>query len=32
MESKFLLVQGVPALDVTKDLLETFAIYGPIDE
>ncbi|XP_028394596.1 RNA-binding protein 48-like [Dendronephthya gigantea] len=32
LESKFLLVQGVPALGVTKDLLETFAIYGTIDE
>ncbi|XP_001625251.3 formin-like protein 20 [Nematostella vectensis] len=32
LESKFLLVQGVPTVGATKELLEMFALYGPIQE
>ena len=32
LESKFLLVQNVHALGVTKELLELFCLYGEIKE
>ncbi|KAJ7375497.1 RNA-binding protein 48 [Desmophyllum pertusum] len=32
LESKFVLVQGVPAVGTTKELLELFALYGTIEE
>ena len=32
LESKYVLVQGVPAVGATKELLELFALYGAIDE
>ena len=32
LESKYVLVQGVPAVGVTKELLELFALYGAIEE
>ena len=31
-ESRYLLVQNVPALGVTKDLLDQLALYGNIEE
>ena len=31
-ESKYLLVQNVHALGVTKELLEIFSLYGDIEE
>ncbi|XP_065054028.1 uncharacterized protein LOC135682876 isoform X1 [Rhopilema esculentum] len=31
-ESKYLLVQGVPSVGVTKELIELFAIYGAVEE
>ena len=31
-ESKYLLVQGVPAVRVQDDLLKMFALYGTIEE
>ena len=32
LESKYVLVQGVPAVGATKELLERFALYGAIQE
>ncbi|XP_062982822.1 RNA-binding protein 48 [Elgaria multicarinata webbii] len=32
LESRYLLVQGVPALGVMKELVEQFALYGTIEE
>nr|XP_020640892.1 RNA-binding protein 48 isoform X1 [Pogona vitticeps] len=32
LESRYLLIQGVPALGVMKELVEQFALYGPIEE
>ncbi|RMX44859.1 hypothetical protein pdam_00020315, partial [Pocillopora damicornis] len=32
LESKYVLVQGIPAVGVKKELLELFALYGAIDE
>ncbi|XP_068790931.1 RNA-binding protein 48 isoform X2 [Struthio camelus] len=32
LESRYLLIQGVPALGVMKELVEQFALYGAIDE
>ncbi|NWW53528.1 RBM48 protein, partial [Pedionomus torquatus] len=32
LESRYLLVQGVPALGVMKELVEQFALYGAIEE
>ncbi|NXI98504.1 RBM48 protein, partial [Psophia crepitans] len=32
LESRYLLVRGVPALGVMKDLVEQFALYGAIEE
>ena len=32
MESRYLLVMNVPALGVTKSLLEQMALYGEIEE
>ncbi|KAL5486511.1 hypothetical protein EMCRGX_G018999 [Ephydatia muelleri] len=31
-ESRYLLIQNIPALGVVKDLLELFSLYGPIEE
>jgi len=31
-ESRYLLVQNVPALGAQKDLLDLFALYGPLEE
>nr|XP_056713708.1 RNA-binding protein 48 [Euleptes europaea] len=32
LESRYLLIQGVPALGVMKELVELFALYGTIEE
>ncbi|POI25306.1 hypothetical protein CIB84_010944, partial [Bambusicola thoracicus] len=32
LESRYLLIQGVPALGVMKELVEQFALYGAIEE
>ena len=32
LESKYVLVQGIPAVGATKELLELFALYGAIEE
>lgn len=32
LESKYILVQGVPAVGASKELVELFALYGAIDE
>ncbi|KAJ7322318.1 hypothetical protein JRQ81_018605 [Phrynocephalus forsythii] len=32
LESRYLLIQGVPALGVMKELVEQFALYGTIEE
>ena len=32
LESKYVLVQGIPAVGAKKELLELFALYGAIDE
>ncbi|XP_066484879.1 RNA-binding protein 48 [Tiliqua scincoides] len=32
LESRYLLIQGVPALGVMKELIEQFALYGTIEE
>ncbi|NXN28361.1 RBM48 protein, partial [Nycticryphes semicollaris] len=32
LESRYLLIQGVPALAVMKELVEQFALYGAIEE
>ncbi|XP_007440856.1 RNA-binding protein 48 isoform X1 [Python bivittatus] len=32
LESRYLLIQGVPALGVMKELIELFALYGTIEE
>ncbi|KPP64548.1 RNA-binding protein 48-like, partial [Scleropages formosus] len=32
LESRFLLVQGVPALGAMKELVELMALYGPVEE
>lgn len=32
MESRYVLIQGVPALGVMKELVEQFALYGAIEE
>ncbi|XP_040287120.1 RNA-binding protein 48 [Bufo bufo] len=32
LESRYLLVQGVPAIGVMKELIEHFALYGAIEE
>ncbi|MEE6466598.1 hypothetical protein FKM82_007007 [Ascaphus truei] len=32
LESRYLLVQGVPAIGVMKELIEQFALYGTIEE
>ncbi|XP_072268964.1 RNA-binding protein 48 [Pyxicephalus adspersus] len=32
LESRYLLVQGVPAIGVMKELVEQFALYGAIEE
>ncbi|KAM8967127.1 RNA-binding protein 48 [Pelodytes ibericus] len=32
LESRYLLVQGVPAIGVMKELIEQFALYGVIEE
>ncbi|NWR49472.1 RBM48 protein, partial [Regulus satrapa] len=32
LESRYLLIQGVPALGVMKELIEQFALYGAIEE
>ena len=32
LESRYLLVQGIPAVGATKELLELFALYGAIAE
>ncbi|NXY88447.1 RBM48 protein, partial [Alcedo cyanopectus] len=32
LESQYLLIQGVPALGVMKELVEQFALYGAIEE
>ena len=32
LESKYLLIQGVPSVGATKELLELFALYGPVEE
>ena len=31
-ESRYLLVQGVPALGVYQDLIKEFALYGAVEE
>jgi len=31
-ESRYLLVQGVPALGVHQDLIKEFALYGAVEE
>lgn len=32
LESRFLLVQGVPAIGVITELVQLFALYGMIEE
>ncbi|KAK9396166.1 RNA-binding protein 48 [Crotalus adamanteus] len=32
LESRYLLIQGVPALGVMKELIELFALYGTVEE
>jgi len=32
LESKYILVQGVPAVGASKELVELFALYGAVDE
>ena len=32
LESKYILVQGVPAVGAAKEMVELFALYGAIDE
>ncbi|XP_053323618.1 RNA-binding protein 48 [Spea bombifrons] len=32
LESRYLLVQGVPAIGVAKELIEQFALYGAVEE
>lgn len=32
LESRYLLIQGVPALGVMKELVEQFALYGAVEE
>ncbi|XP_061442953.1 RNA-binding protein 48 [Rhineura floridana] len=32
LESRYLLIQGVPALGVMKELVEQFALYGTVEE
>jgi len=31
-ESRYLLVQGIPALGIYEDLVKEFALYGAIEE